>query len=70
MMCSTCGTKYKKDDATWQFESRMNGLSYFQEIDDKLCGDCAVDFMVKKIEGQPGYLEYYAERGEQPPSLY
>jgi len=53
MQCENCGTKYLKDDATSHFESFYNyDLSYYMEIDDKLCGDCSVDWMEAKIRNQ------------------
>lgn len=67
MMCSGSGTKYRKDDAVTEFESREDGLSYFQEIDDQLCGDCAVDWMERKIRSQPGFYEAYEALGEDVP---
>lgn len=67
MKCDNCNTSYTKGDAVNEFERRMDGLSYTSEIDGKLCGDCAVDFMENKIRSQLGYAEYYAESGEEEP---
>jgi len=51
MICENCGFKQSKADATLHFEKHFNwDLSYFMDIDpQKLCGDCAVDFIEKKI---------------------
>ena len=56
MMCAECGTRYLKDDAQSQFENYYHfDLSYFMEIDEKLCGGCSVDWMSICVLGGQHY---------------
>ena len=48
--CTRCGCKFKKEDAKYLFAMHFNDdLDYDMEIDECLCGSCAIDYIEEKI---------------------
>lgn len=56
--CARCGCKFNKEDARYLFTMHFDDdLDYDTEIDECLCGSCAIDYIEEQIEPEYRFEE-------------